>query len=389
MITVVHLITGLETGGAERMLARLVARADAGCCRSVVVSLADAGPAAAPIVEAGIECIGLGMNRAAPDPRGLFRLVRLLRQARPDIVQTWLYHADLMGLIAARLAPAPALLWNLRCSDARLRPLPAALRRLLARLSAIPDAVLVNSQAGRRFHEGTGYRPRRWEYVPNGFDTAELAPDIAARARLRAELGLPDAAVAIGLPARFHPMKDHATFMAAAKMLAGIHPEVRFVLAGAGTEAANPAFARLLAASGVAERVLALGERRDMRAFYAALDIATLCSAWGEGFPNVLGEAMACGVPCVATDIGDAADLLRDTGLVVAPRDPAALAAAWRSLIMDGAEPRRARGLAARARIRRDYELDAVVGRYLALYEELAARRAPDRAPARPASRAA
>ena len=386
MITVMHLISGLETGGAERMLARLVTRADPARCRSLVVSLGKTGPAAAPIEKAGIVCAGLGMNLRAPMPGGLVRLVKLLRRERPDILQTWLYHADFFGLLAARLAPVPALLWNLRCSDMQLRALPAALRLLLARLSAIPDAVIVNSQAGRRFHESIGYRPRRWEYLPNGFDTAELASDGEARARLRAGLGLDDEAIAIGLPARFHPMKDHASFLAAAKILAIREPQARFVLIGAGTEAANPRFASLLAQSGIAARVLALGERRDMPAVYAGLDIATLCSQSGEGFPNALGEAMACGTPCVATDIGDAADLVGDTGLVVPRRDPAALAAAWQALIAEGPKARRIRGLMARARIRRDYELDAVVGRYLSLYEELAAaRRAPASTGARPA----
>jgi glycosyltransferase involved in cell wall biosynthesis len=377
MIRIVHLITGLETGGAERMLARLVARSDPRRFQTMVVSLGDIGPAAGPIADAGVECVALGIDLRLPDLRAPFRLSRLLRRVRPDIVQTWLYHADLIGIVATRLVPVPALLWNLRCSDTRLRPFPAALRRMLGLLSPVPDAILVNSEAGRRFHERLGYRPRRWHYLPNGFDTSEWAPDPPTRSRIRAELGLTDDIVAIGLPARFHPMKDHATFFAAARLLAAARPEARFVLAGAGTERQNPQFARLLAASSLADRVLALGEWRDMRALYAALDIVTLCSAWGEGFPNVVGEAMACGLPCAATAVGDAAAVIGDTGLVVPPRDPAALAAAWEKLIACGAEGRHTQGLLARARIRRDFELDAVVARYQALYEELAGARSP------------
>ena len=387
MLTVVHLITGLETGGAERMLARLVARSDPGRFRFVVVSLTGGGGTAALIEAAGVECLSLGLSRGVADPRGLLRLDRVLRRRRPDILQTWLYHADFLGWLATRRRPGMRLLWNLRCSDMRLPPAGAALRRLLALLSSAPQAIIVNSRAGERFHAALGYRPRRWEYIPNGFDTRELAPDPEARRRLRAELGIAEEAVVIGLPARWHKMKDHATFLAAARLLATVRPEVRFVLAGAGTEPRNPGVAAALAASGVADRTLPLGERVDMPAVYAALDIATLCSASGEGMPNVLGEAMACGVPCVATDSGDAAMLLGPAGLVVPPRDPAALAAAWERLIASGTEARRSLGLSGRARIQRDFELGAIVASYAALYEDIVARAAP--LPAWPGSRAA
>jgi glycosyltransferase involved in cell wall biosynthesis len=378
MATIVHLIIGLQTGGAELMLTRLVAHTDRARFRPVVVSMTDSGSLGPVIERAGVECVALGLRRGIPDPIGLWRLDRVLRRAQPDILQTWLYHADMLGLIVRQLMPVRHLLWNLRCSDMRLPPLNAALRRVLARFSAVPDAVIVNSQAGKRFHERIGYRPRRWEYVPNGFDTEALTPDPQARRRLRCELGVAEDAVVIGLPARYHPMKDHTTFFAAARILALARPEARFLLVGAGTERSNPVHAR----SGIADRLLPLGERGDMAAVYAALDIATLTSASGEGFPNVLGEAMACGVPCVATDIGDAAIVLGEAGLVVPPRDPEALAAAWERLIAAGPQARRELGLTARAHIVRDHALEAVVGRYQALYDDILAQGAPQATPA-------
>jgi glycosyltransferase involved in cell wall biosynthesis len=374
MVTVVHLITGLETGGAERMLSRLVRRTDRDRFRSVVVSITDAGTLGPSLGKAGVEVLSLEMRRGMPDPYGLLRLARILRELHPEILQTWLYHADFFGLMVKRLANVPHLIWNLRCSDMALSPASAGVRRLLSWCSALPDAVIVNSHAGLSFHQRIGYRPRRWEYVPNGFDTVEFSPDAAARERLRPELGIPADAIVIGLPARYHPMKDHGTFFKAAAAVAAQRPEVCFLLVGPGTEPANPAIAKAIAGFGLADRVRFLGKRSDMPAVYAALDIATLSSAWGEGFPNVLGEAMACGLPCAATDGGDVRELLGDAGLVVPRNDPEALADAWQALIAIGAEGRRSRGSKARERIVRDYDLGVIVARYEALYADIVAR---------------
>src|SRR5260370_21978963 len=232
-----------------------------------------------------------------------------------------------------RVANVPQRVWNLRCSDMALSAPSAGVRRLLSWCSALPDAVFVNSRAGLSFHERIGYRPRRWEYVPNGFDTAEFFPDAAARERLRSELGIRAEAMVIGLPARYHPMKDHGTFLEAAAAIEAERPQVCFLLVGPGTEPTNPALAKAVAAMGLADRVRLLGERSDMPAVYAALDIATLSSAWGEGFPNVLAKAMACGPPCAATDGGDIRELLGDAGLVVPRNDPKAFADSSQPLI--------------------------------------------------------
>jgi glycosyltransferase involved in cell wall biosynthesis len=367
MLTVVHLITGLETGGAEGMLARLATRGDRRNLRQVVVSMTDAGTIGPEIAGGGIALRTLGLRRGAPDPRGLWRLHRVVREFGADILQTWLYHADLLGLAAWRLGLVPHLLWNVRCSESIGS---TVVRRLLAHWSDLPDAIVVNSAEGRRFHEALGYRPKRWVALPNGFDTAALRPDPAARECRRAELGLAADETAILLPARYHPMKDHANFLAAAALLAAAEPRVRFLLVGSGT-AGNPPFARLVAQHGMAERTVLLGERRDLAELYRAADIVTLSSAFGEGFPNVLGEAMCCGIPCVATAIGDAAAIVGDTGVIVPPRDPAALAAAWQRLIELRPDGRQALGARARARVVEHYDLAAIVARYHALYTEI------------------
>jgi glycosyltransferase involved in cell wall biosynthesis len=365
---ILHLITGLETGGAEGTLERLVAGIDRGRFAPVVVSMTDAGRIGHRIENAGIPLETLRMRRGAADPRGLWRLFRVLRRHRPAILQTWLYHADLLGLAAHALGCAHLLLWNIRCTEAIEA---GAVRAILRRSSATPHAIVVNSAAGRRYHEHLGYRPKRWEFVPNGFDTAVFKPDPAARQRLRGELGIADEAVVIGMSARYHPMKDHATFLAAAARLAARHPQLVLLLAGAGVDRANPDLAQRIAQHGALPPVRLLGERRDMHEVYPAFDIASLTSAFGEGFPNVLGEAMACGVPCIATDSGDAAAVIGPTGEVVPPRDPAALAAAWERLLLAGPAVRQAQGAAARRRIAEHYGLGAMIRRYEALYRDL------------------
>jgi len=368
MITILHLITGLETGGAQRMLSHVAAHADRSRFRSIVVSMTGLGKMGPLIEAAGVTLLSLGLSRGVADPRGIARLVRLLREFRPSILQTWLYHADLLGLAARQFAPSARLLWNIRCTETIGT---SGLRQLLAWCSALPDAVVVNSHAGQRYHESLGYRPRRWVTIPNGIDTKAFRPDAAARRRGRAELAIPEDAAAVLLPARYHPMKDHATFLAAAAALAGRRPDLRFALAGAGSDADNQELNRMIAAHQLGDRVHLLGERRDLNSLYPAFDIVTLSSAFGEGFPNVLGEAMACAIACVATDSGDASLIIDDTGLVVPPRDPAALAAGWQRLVELGPDGRSALGAKARTRIVQHYDIDHIVPRFEELYQEM------------------
>jgi glycosyltransferase involved in cell wall biosynthesis len=318
------------------------------------------------LAQAGIELFSLEMRRNWPDPRGLARLVRLLRRVRPGIVQTWLYHADLLGWTARALARHSCrLFWNIRSTETLDADM---IRGLLAWLSRAPDAVIVNSLAGKRFHEEIGYHPRRWVHIPNGCDTAVYRFDATGRQSTRGEWGLAPGTVAIGMPARYHPMKDHDNFLVAAARLAARRPEAVFILAGPGVDHRNAALAAAIARHGLTDQVRLLGNRGNMVQVYSALDIATLSSAYGEGCPNVLLEAMSCGVPCIATDCGDAALVLGPIGVVVPPRDPRALAAGWERLVALGERGRQALGEKARERIVERYDLGSIAAKYEALY---------------------
>jgi len=191
------------------------------------------------------------------------------------------------------------------------------------------------------------------------------------RSSVRAELGLDVGTPLIGLVARYHPMKDHANFLTATSLLAKQDPTAHFLLVGPNVDASNQELSAKIATLGLQERVHLLGERRDIPRINAALDIASTTSCWGEGFPNVIGEAMACGVPCVVTDVGDSALIVGETGRVVPPRDPRALAAAWRDMLQMDRETRGGLGERARARIVTHFSLNEIARRHEKLYTEI------------------
>ncbi len=372
-LSIVHVISSLDVGGAETTLYRLLSRTDRDAFRSSVVSLLPGGPVKDLIAGLGIPVASLGMRRGRPSMVGLVRLVRHLRRAEPDIVQTWLYHADLLGLIAARLAGRPATAWNLRCSDTDpiRRHSLVWTRWTCARLAGQPAVVVANSNAARRFHQRAGYSPRRWEIIPNGVDTEAWKPDEEARLSVRRELGVATDVALIGLVARFDPMKDHRTFLEAADSVATRRTDVHFVMVGEGVTHENPSLRHQLNTSGLGRRVHLLGRRSDVPRLTAALDIAALSSYYGEGFPNVVIEAMACGVPCVATDVGDSAHMIGKTGVIVPRQRPDLLADAWLQLLALGRQDRQRLGQAARERVERDYSLTTMVRRYEALYRSI------------------
>lgn len=375
-IRICHVITDLSTGGAQAMLARLVAALDGERFTSSVVALGTLEPMGERLRQLGAAPVSLGMRPGQPDPRAVARLARLFSSLQPDVVQTWLYHADLVGGLAAQLAGRPPVVWNIRHSN--LDPAANSASTLLAahacaRLSRrLPHTILCNSQAAAALHAGIGYAEDKLVVIPNGFDAGRWRPDAAARAAVRRELGVDDATPLVGLVARFHPQKDHRTFALAAGRLAARRPDVRFVLIGEGATWQNATLVGWLREAGAAEAALLLGRRDDMPALTAALDVA-VSSSLGESFANTLGEAMACGVPCVATNVGDSAALVGQTGVVTPPGDPAALARGMEMLLALGPAGRAVLGAAARRRMVDEYSIERVAARYAELYSRLAA----------------
>jgi len=287
-----------------------------------------------------------------------------------------MYHGNLVASIASWFCTNnPPVVWNVRQSLYDLeheRPLTRWVIRANALFSARTDAIIYNSRVSARQHEEFGFDTSRTRIIPNGFNAQVFRPNEHARADIRRELNVADDAILIGLIGRYHPMKDHRNFLNAAALLGKDFPNVRFLLAGHEVNVGNSALSKVIKALGLSGRVFLLGERKDIPQLNVALDIAS-SSSWAEGFANVVGEAMSCGVPCVVTDVGDSAWIIGDTGRVVPPRNPEALAMAWGALIALGRDGRQALGACARQRVIAYFSLEAVVQQYEDLYESLVA----------------
>ncbi len=378
-IKLVFIITGLSTGGAEMMLYKLLSRIDRDLFHPAVISLKDSGTLGNRIEALDIPVYTIGLKAAIPTLASIWQLISIVRQLKPNLLQGWMYHGNLAALVVSlfTLKSVP-IIWNIRKCIYSLgyeKQTTAAIIKLLAKLDRFPRKILYNSKVSVGQHEKIGYESTKTIVIPNGFDTDVFAPSAAARRSVRTELGLTENTLLIGMMGRYHPMKDHANFLQAAAILLRSFPDVMFVLAGREVNWNNRTLSQLVQTLELTDRVHLLGEQQDMPRLTAALDIATSASAYGEGFANVIGEAMSCGVPCVVTNIGDSAWIVGNTGRVVSPKQPESLANGWKELIELGPESRQTLGQAARTRIIECFSLDFVVAQYELLYKRVLAKK--------------
>lgn len=384
-IKLTHVITALNVGGAEVMLCRLLEKIDRSRFDCSVICLGPRGVLSERIERAGIPLTTLGMRGPLSLLSGLWKMTRLFRREKPDAVHTWMYHGDFMGGLAAKLGGNPPVAWAIHHTThakGGIKWTTRALTWLLARLSHwVPRHIFCCSHATQREHERIGYRGDNMEVIVNGADLEVCQPSAEARAKFRAELNIPGTAPVIGAAGRFHPQKDYPNFFEAALLLQQIRPDVHFVLCGKGLTADNPEIAPYLARSPHPERFHLLGLRGDMPSVYPALDLFALAAAFGEGWPLTIGEALACGVPCVATDLGDCKDLIGDCGEAVPCKDPAALSAAWARLLALSPAETSTLKQRCRQRIVDHFNIDDVIRQYETAYEKLAARGSQKPAP--------
>ena len=371
---VLHVISGLAVGGAEMALYRLILQFRGSDYDHTVVALTPGGGMAARFEHMGIRLIVLDV-RHAPFADSL-RLVRLIRTLQPDIVQTWLYHADFLGGLAARVAGNRKVIWGIRTTDLNIGCARATtlVRRACALVSRwVPHTIVCVAEAARRSHSLVGYDAARMVVVGNGFDLAGLAAGRAQRHRLRRQCGFDADDIVLGTLGRFNLDKDHANFVAAAGQLARRHERLRFLMVGKNLETDNAELMQWIAATGYAHRFVLLGERADVSVCLAAMDIFCLSSRT-EAFPNAVGEAMAMGLPCVATDVGDVALLMADTGVLVPRADPNALAQGVTGLMALEPDDRAQLGQRARERISAMFSMQYVRERFERIYENVIAK---------------
>lgn len=358
------------------MLARLVEHIDRKRFVPIVVSLTTLGPVARHIAEMGIGCHALGWRRGLPPLWGFWALVRLLRRLKPDVVHTWMYHADLAGGLAAKFAGAVPVIWCVRHGrpDQAMRRLTRWIVRVSAVMSAwLPKRIIVCSQAASDVHIASGYNAGRICVIPNGIDIERHRPDSESRHDLRTELRLTETDYLVGHAARFDPQKDHETLLRATRLVLESLPNTHFVMCGEGVTWNNPALVKMIRESGIAgERLHLLGRRDDIPRVLCSLDVYWH-SSYGESFPNVVAEAMACGVPCVATDCGDTAEIVGDAGTIVPPGSAVQLRNGLVEILTMPESARASLRARARNRVVSRFDIRDVVARYEACYEAVVA----------------
>ena len=374
-VKVTHLITDLEYGGAENMLCKLVQNIPRKHIDCSIVSLTTIGPIGEILRNEGllVESIG-AMPGKIPTLRQTVRLFQVIYRIKPNIIQGWMYHGNLAAtMIGALCTFRPRVVWNIRQSLGALRNerlLTRGIIRFSALISRLPHTIIYNSRESIEKHEAIGFCRSRSCFVANGFSLQEYSPEKADVQKLRHELDLDEDTCIVTHVARYHSKKDHKTFFEAANLVLQRHRDVKFVAVGRQVIPGNRELWAKVKFLNLERYIDLLGERRDVPQILASSDLFVSSSAWGEGFPNTIGEAMASGTPCVVTDVGESAFIVGETGFVVEPQNPSILANAILGFIEMIPNHRRDLGIKARKRIQENYSIEKIAEEYLSMYSE-------------------
>lgn len=374
-MVILHIIIGLADGGAESVLYRICQSDRAN--RHVIIAMMGKGKYGSLLEEMGIEVHYLGMKRERFDLLKMVKLWRIIKHVNVDVVQTWMYHADLVGGIMSRISGKRKIFWGIRHSDLEAGASSRStivISRVCAMLSGwLPYGIICCAERAAQVHVKRGYNKTKLRVVHNGYDVDRFRPDLQARDRVRRALGLDDQARVIGMVARFDPQKDHWNLLSAVSESGLVTKGTKLLLVGSGIDHGNHALTNYLEEHGLLDDVYLLGARNDIVDVMNAMDILVLSSRFGEGFPNVVAEAMACGVPCVVTDVGDASFIVEDTGWVVPPRNRNALAMAVKEALEEFVHsPHRwaCRQAACRRRIAEHFSLERMITEFNKAWEE-------------------
>jgi len=367
MGSVLHIISGLADGGSQAVLYRLCRYDDPK--RHHVISMGGYGKYGPMLEDLGTKVDFLDMPRGRATPRGLWRLFCLVRRSGADVVQTWMYHADLVGGVVARLAGKRRVFWGIRHTtlDVKSSSRSALIAaRLSARLSSfVPSRIICCAEKSAEVHSAIGYDSKPMVVIPNGYDLDQFKPDATIRQTTREGLGIDDETPLLGFVARFDPQKDHANLIFALGILMRAGQSFHCLLVGSGLDTGNQTLVGQIEREGLSSHVSLLDRRDDIPAVMNALDLHVMSSAFGEAFPNVLAEAMACGTPCVSTDVGDAPEIVGETGMIVPVRNPDALAAAIAQMLAERDTPAwKLRSEAARRRVSEKFSIERMVESY-------------------------
>jgi glycosyltransferase involved in cell wall biosynthesis len=374
-VKILHIINTLETGGAQSVLFHLLDGWGDESDRHVVVSLRQRGQLSGRIEALGISVEHLDFLPGRVEWNKFAKLYHVIRSYQPDVVQTWLYHSDLLGSIVSRLAGHASIVWGVHHTTINKDSVRTstwwAIRMLSLLSSFLPSRIICCSRSAYQSHIALGYPEQKMRIVQNGINTNLFHPDTTAGTLLRTELNLPATVKLIGMFARYHPQKDYDTLLRAAGILLKQLPYVHFLLAGNGVDELNDRLRDKIDQECLSANIHLLGERKDIPFLMAGITVSTLSSSYGEAMPQVIGEAMACGTPCVVTNVGDTADIIGNAGIVVAPKGPQALANAWQ-YVLELPEVEYASLCAqARDRMLQHFNIIKMISEYKNIYNEL------------------
>ncbi|WP_127470652.1 glycosyltransferase family 4 protein [Thiomicrorhabdus aquaedulcis] len=375
MKKIIHIITGLNDGGAEAVLYRLCRYDEK--AEHIVVSMMDVGKYGGLLKKEGIDVHCLNLSAGKVTFAALWKLYRLIRLLKPDVVQTWMYHADLIGGLVAKLAGVKKVFWNVRQTSlepGKSKRSTILIAKLCAKLSGyIPEQIIYCAHEAQAIHENLGYKKGKAKVIGNGYDLGLFDQNAQFREMIRNEFSIATKEVLLGMVGRYDPQKDHSNLISALGIVNQKGFEFKLLLIGKQLDDSNDELLEQIKSESLSDNIRLLGQRTDIPSVMNALDIHVLSSSFGEGFPNVLAEAMACGAPCVTTDVGDAALIVGETGWVVPPKDQQALANAIMQAIQEKQENHQAwlnRQKECRARIVDNFSIEKMIEGYHRVWSE-------------------
>ena len=371
---IVHIISALPIGGAEKALFNLLSE-DVGLSnRHIVISLSSQGFFGKKMIDIGVTVIALGIENPLLSIFTLVKLYRLISSIKPDVIQGWMYQGNLVAWVSRTFfCQKSTLIWGIRHSLSDIHKETLRMRltiRANKALSSNPDAIVYNSIISKGQHEEYGFCDKTSLVIANGFDTKIFSPPVTFSKPMRRQLSIPISSLVIGNFGRFHPMKNHKGFILAAIELLHLNKDIHFLLVGNGVDSNNIALNKLIPRQ-LRKSFHLLGAREDIPDLMKTLDILCVSSQWGEGLPNVIGEAMSTEVLCLSTDIGDSRYIIGNTGILVSPNEKDGLLNGLKDALFMPKEDRINLGKGARRRIISLYSIELMTARFIDLYSQL------------------
>lgn len=368
MKKIVHIITGLNNGGAEMMLYKLLCNIDRSKYSIEVISMTDEGVLGSKIRDLGIKVHTLNMKRGVPTFSSIKKTVNIIKEV--DILQTWMYHSDLLGFVAGKIAKIDKIIWGIHHSNLdkdKNKRLVLIIAKINSYLSKYVYKIVSCSKYATSKHVQLGYCESKFVNIPNGFDLSMYHKQENSKQVLCRELCIDENQRIVCHVARWDKLKDYETLTSALALLKNKLPDTHFVLCGTGIDKSNEELLRMVEAKNILENTHLMGRRNDVPLIMSASDILVLSSS-GEAFPNVIGEAMACETPCVVTDVGDCKFIVGRYGISVEKENPEKLAEAMEEILILDQENLNTMGRLCRERVIKDFEIKKVVRMYTELY---------------------